>query len=327
MLQWSTDSLNMFFTGLFILCLIIGILTLFSMLTMNQQFYTNIVSYVTVILASGSWFVMGGLTVMSIMFFVTGNYFFGIGMFFNAVLIFMVNWVNPPKIFGEQNNILTISTVNVLNENKSKGLHIGRELLEADPDIVFIQEYTPEIGAGMEPFLDRYAYCSIAEKGEDEIPDLAIYSKFPLLNSRTIYSNNRPALVSEIEYEKQFVTLVNIHTVSPTNPSRTIRWFDELEGHITMLRTNNPMIVAGDFNASVSHAPFRRLLKEANLSDFTSLLTTWGYKKSLPELLHLDHILGTRDFRLLEKPVKSTGEDSDHCPVTVKVSIITESRY
>lgn len=312
----------LFFEGLFLLCLLISFLTVYSMVTDNPFVFSSKMSLLFIILAAGSWITGIAILIIAIILTFFGYFINGILLTLIVAGILKLNWHTPPKIIEATKPTLTVSTVNVLVTNKNKGLTIGNELAQENPDIIFMQEYDAHIGQGMEVFLNEYTYCFIADKNEEGLPDLAIYSKIPLMNKRIHYISNRPVMFAEIEHEEQVVTLVNIHTMSPTDSTRSTTWHFELESLRSMLNFKTPAIIAGDFNASISHAPFRNLLRACSLTDMTSFMNTWSIHSSIPDLLHLDHILTTVDFQLNRKPVKTLGEGSDHAPTTVTLSLI-----
>ena len=285
-------------------------------------------SIVFVTLASGSWIVCGGLLVASIVTASISGFagsLDGLGysfvLFLDIVAILAITFKQQPRILQTDKKPLIITTVNVLLTNKDKGFRIGEELKTIDPDIVIVQEYDANIGYGMSSFLDNYMYCFIAEDGEDGIPDVAIFSKHELFDKRFVYIENRPVLLADIEYEYKPVTIGAVHTKSPTDPERTTVWLEELRYFRIAFQMNQPVIIGGDFNATISHGPFRDVLTEAHLTDLTSGLNTWSSHDGIPEYLHLDHILASPDWVLTEKATKSLGLGSDHTPVTVKVVI------
>lgn len=312
----------LFFEGLFLICLLFGFLTVYSMVTDNPFVFSSKMSIFFVILASGSWLTGATMLLVSILLASFGYFVQGIVLALIVAAILKLNWHTPPKVIESNKAKLKISTVNVLVTNKNKGTMIGNELAQEDPDIIFIQEYDANIGQGMEVFLNKYTYCFIAEPNEEGLPDLAIYSKLPLLNRRIHYVGNRPVMLTDIEHDEQTITLINVHTMSPTDSERATTWHFEMESFRTAFNMQTPAIIAGDFNSSVSHAPFRNLLRACNLIDMTSFINTWSINSSIPDVLHLDHILTTVDFQLTSKPVKTLGEGSDHAPVTVTLALI-----
>lgn len=294
------------------------------MTTRSEFTYGSKASIVFVTTAAGSWGVCAGLLLSSLIlvsFWGVEGLGYAFVLILDIVAILAITFKPQPKIVETDKKVLTITTANVLLTNKDKGYRLSEELKTVDPDIVIIQEYDAHIGYGMESFLNNYEYVFLADKGEDGIPDLAIFSKYEMFDKRFVYIDKRPVLLADIEYDFKTVTIGAVHTKSPTDPERTAVWLEELRYFRVAFQMNQPVIIAGDFNATVAHAPFRDVLTEAHLTDLTSGLNTWTGSNSLPEFLHLDHVLASPDWVLAEKPFKSLGEGSDHTPVTVKVFI------
>lgn len=313
----------MFITGLFVLTVLVVAATVFSMVTMNPFIYQSKGSPIVVVLAAGSWFTTGATVLIAIIMFISGKPIHGTILFFLAGAIVLLNLAGQSRIVKINNKpVLTLATVNVLVRNPDGGKKIGSEIAYHNPDIVFIQEYDANVGDKMEMFLKDYTYCFIADKDEEGLNDLAIYSKYPLENKRVNYVANRPVLLADIVFEEQKITIACVHTMSPTSSERTLVWFDELDCYRSLFAMSTPLIIAGDFNATMSHAPFRNLVRASNLKDTTSWNTSWSNSSALPDYLHLDHILTSVDFNLTEKATKTTGEGSDHAPLIVKLQII-----
>ena len=99
--------------------------------------------------------------------------------------------------------------------------------------------------------------------------------------------------------------LASIHAAPPKpawSPAATARW----RGHLSALPApgDSPLILAGDFNATLDHAQFRRLLRlgyvDAASQAGNGLVLTWG---PLPDrcltLLAIDHVLIDRRCAVL----------------------------
>jgi endonuclease/exonuclease/phosphatase (EEP) superfamily protein YafD len=80
-------------------------------------------------------------------------------------------------------------------------------------------------------------------------------------------------------------------------------------------------LVAGDFNASSSHAPYRALLGATGLTDATRSLNTWAPRVGQRPLIHLDHILVSEDWAQVGRPRITAGSGSDHRPVIARLAL------
>ena len=103
----------------------------------------------------------------------------------------------------------------------------------------------------------------------------------------------------------QSVRLACIHTQPPKPPwlpAATARWRDQQSA--LPAPGDAPVILAGDFNATLDHAPFRRIL-DLGYADAASqtgrgLVMTWGPRPHRwPALLAIDHVLVDRRCAVL----------------------------
>jgi endonuclease/exonuclease/phosphatase (EEP) superfamily protein YafD len=89
--------------------------------------------------------------------------------------------------------------------------------------------------------------------------------------------------------------------------------------------TTGPQIVAGDFNATRDHEPFRQLL-DAGLVDAADARgwtawpgMTWPANRAFPPVMRLDHVLvsgfGVQDVSVVEIP------DTDHRAVITRLTM------
>jgi len=101
------------------------------------------------------------------------------------------------------------------------------------------------------------------------------------------------------------VDLACIHAASPKppwSPGATARWRSQLSA--LPAPDGSPLILAGDFNATLDHAQFRRLLRRG-YADAASqaghgLSPTWGPRPGRrPALLAIDHVLTGRRCAVL----------------------------
>ena len=119
------------------------------------------------------------------------------------------------------------------------------------------------------------------------------------------------------------VDLVAVHPIPPTTSARA--WKRELAGLPLPDQSGPVRVLAGDFNATLDHANFRRLLRAgyADAADRrgTGLMPTWP-AKVLPPPVTLDHVLVDRrasvaDYRVLPVP------NSDHHAVYAELLLPT----
>ncbi|MEU7749211.1 endonuclease/exonuclease/phosphatase family protein [Nonomuraea sp. NPDC049158] len=118
------------------------------------------------------------------------------------------------------------------------------------------------------------------------------------------------------------VEVVVVHPVAPV-PSTVAEWEAGVATLPPPAATGAPRILAGDFNATVDHAVFRRLLAtgytDAAASTGHGLAPTWSVRRVLP-LVTIDHVLtdsraGAADVHVYDVP------GSDHRAVFADLRI------
>ncbi len=109
--------------------------------------------------------------------------------------------------------------------------------------------------------------------------------------ANTMSSNNPAATLRP----GRIVTLQAVHPPPPT-PHRVRQWRSTLADLLHgAQRTRGPLIMAGDFNASVDHPAMRHLLatglRDAHEVTGEGRPATWPNNRSVPAFVHLDHVL------------------------------------
>lgn len=207
---------------------------------------------------------------------------------------------------------------------------IATELAELDADMVVLQEVTPRHLRRLDESATLGRYPEKVVMPDHEHNGLGVWSRFEL---------------SEVEWlemagERQlraWVTLPGggrlrlyvVHAPSPivSKIDRWCSWFGELARAVSvdLCGHPHPLLVAGDFNATVDHMPFRRLLR-AGLGDAALLAgrgwqMTWPtHRRALPPLFGLDHILVRSNVRVANYRL-GRGVGSDHRPVVVDLIV------
>jgi endonuclease/exonuclease/phosphatase (EEP) superfamily protein YafD len=169
-------------------------------------------------------------------------------------------------------------------------------------DVLFVQELT-------EQAMNRLKQAGLTDLLPHEMIDVSgnssrgcgIYARFPLSNglSLTPVSAAQPTARLELP-DGQRADLVCVHLHPPKPPwsrLKVARW----RGELTVLPppagspADPPRVLAGDFNASVDHAHFRRLLGLGHVDAASQmgkgLVPTWAPWRRSPGLLTIDHVL------------------------------------
>jgi endonuclease/exonuclease/phosphatase (EEP) superfamily protein YafD len=198
--------------------------------------------------------------------------------------------------------VLRVITANTLNGRASAEAVTGL-VRRQGADVLFLQELT-------EPAVSRLKQAGLTDLLPHELTDLAgpsargrgIYARFPLTESPGLGWPEVAQLTARLELPGgQRADLVCVHAPPPRppwSPANTARWHRELAALPAPAGSaaDPPRVLAGDFNASVDHACFRRVLRLGHVDAAArlgrGLVPTWGPEPwGRPALLTIDHVL------------------------------------
>ena len=220
---------------------------------------------------------------------------------------------------------LRVVTANIRFTNR-RPTPMGRELAGSDADVLFLQELTPdhlvplkEAGA-----FDRYPYSYVdARYGSF---GGGIWSRYPLSEGETWTIGRHPVVRAVADVDGQAVRLFNIHAKAPSRGWAIPLWKEQLEALGREVRADpRPLVMAGDFNATYGHKPFRDLLaaglREAHMEVGRGLARTWPRGgRVIPPVYRLDHVLVSPDVAVVEVR-EGRGKGSDHRPVIANLAL------
>ncbi|HEX4059821.1 MAG TPA: endonuclease/exonuclease/phosphatase family protein [Streptosporangiaceae bacterium] len=184
--------------------------------------------------------------------------------------------------------VLRVLTANLLH-GRAAADAVVHLVGQTGADVLFVQELTGGAvarlsRAGLGDLLPYQVTQPLAR-------DTGIYARHPLRPgpagpARTTASLDLPRGPS--------VQVICVHATPPRRPSGAALWRAELADLPSP--GDLPVIVAGDFNATLDHAQFRRLLRrgytDAAAAAGRGLVPTWGPEpRGRPPLLTIDHVL------------------------------------
>jgi endonuclease/exonuclease/phosphatase (EEP) superfamily protein YafD len=167
-------------------------------------------------------------------------------------------------------------------------------------DVLFAQELTASADmrlrrAGLSDLLPY----SVSDAGTPASRGNAIYSRYPLSDCPSVPATPWAQPTATVQLPSSVARLVCVHLLTPKQPwvrSTVSDWAGELRALSAIELGDPPVIVAGDFNATLDHVAFRGLLRHG-LADAASqsgsgLAPTWGIRPwGLRALLTIDHVL------------------------------------
>jgi endonuclease/exonuclease/phosphatase (EEP) superfamily protein YafD len=220
-------------------------------------------------------------------------------------------------------------TIRVLSWNLYYGntdaSSIERAVAKADADLVVLQE----VSAANLPLLRRSPIlAAYPHQVVSAIPSGAfgsgIWSRLPLDGSEEFDLGGLPMTRALVRTPEGPVRLINVHTLSPIAKGGPATWTRQLRSlGQEARRPGPPVLLAGDFNATWGHRPFRRLL-DAGLDDAAAALgrpwtPTWRAGGRLPPALRLDHVL-TGPGLVATSYATGPAAGSDHRSIVVDVA-------
>lgn len=220
---------------------------------------------------------------------------------------------------------LKVYSVNVFFLNPDNGPLLG-EFMATDADVgVFVEAIEPHRWALEEDVIvAKYPYRVESPLGRSAN---VIVSRLPILDSGVITYGSRSGATARVMTDAGPVRILAVHTSAPANERNVRLWnaqFDDLERYVESV--DEPLVLAGDFNATAHHRRLRDLVARGGFTDAQSarglgLHGTFPRNRWYPPLLRIDHVLASRglvptDFELLE------GRNSDHRPIVATLALV-----
>ncbi|HEY8295295.1 MAG TPA: endonuclease/exonuclease/phosphatase family protein, partial [Micrococcaceae bacterium] len=215
-----------------------------------------------------------------------------------ALLVQLV-WLAPrffpagPQASGQHQ--LTVMSVNV-DGGRADVARIVSLVKDRKVDVLALVELNPDMAealdkAGISAELPFKA-LSVDWSGTGA----GLYARYPLADLGRIpdsaFYQTRAAMT--VPWSRSPVWLTAVHADSP-RPGHTPTWRADLQTLAETGHAEDPVILLGDFNASLDHHEFRQLLAagytDAAQSTGRSLLTTWPENAPVPPFVAIDHVL------------------------------------
>ncbi|WP_431795739.1 endonuclease/exonuclease/phosphatase family protein [Microbacterium enclense] len=230
-----------------------------------------------------------------------------------------------PHPIDDSSLCFRLVTANLLCSNSDIS-RLSDEIAAEDADVVLLQEVTPEVLAVLRRSCLWSAYPHRRVAARPEYHGAATFSRFPVVHDEVLDVAGSPMLRTDLATPRGRVRVVNVHTVAPLTRGQARRWDRQMAWLGAFADADaSPVILAGDFNATGDHAPFRRLLRGGLRDAFDAVGrgsgATWpSGHRFLPALLRLDHVvtgdgIGVGSLRA----VPSVG--SDHARLVAELGI------
>lgn len=198
------------------------------------------------------------------------------------------------------------------------------------PDILLIQEYSPALVSPSFHGLDNLypkLYVDVAPKNLGQ----AIFSRYPLKRVSVEFDKGRTQKIL-IETQAGPIAIWNVHPIPPylIPPELYDAQIYALIADIS--KAKEPLIVAGDFNATDQSEAYRMISRHLKDSYWEA---GWGFGFSYPAppytfmdsrlqtgpLWRIDHIFHSQGFIVNSAQTLTTSGGSDHFPIVAELSV------
>ncbi|MFV0257973.1 MAG: endonuclease/exonuclease/phosphatase family protein [Acidimicrobiales bacterium] len=199
-----------------------------------------------------------------------------------------------------------------------------------DADVLVVPELNEVTGRTLAAHRDRYPYQKLIPYREGA-NGIGLISRLPLEDVEMVRTGTARSVTATMETAAGPVALIAVHLPNPvTGPAS--HWKQGLMDVENLVNeTSGPVIVAGDFNATAEHAPFRALLRSTGLHDAHDDAGcgwdgTWptrpGPATPLTGLARIDHVLLPETWRATRVNTAHI-DGSDHAAVVATVAPAT----
>jgi endonuclease/exonuclease/phosphatase (EEP) superfamily protein YafD len=267
------------------------------------------------------------LVVLAVVALRAGNRLLRVG--FGLVLLFyLVTFANPRAVIGcgasPHDDQIRIFEQNV-RVNYGDPAAVAGAVAASGADVAVLEEVWPEFidTLSAQPGLDAYRYrVSQPARGP---AGLAIWSRWPLSDAGADTVGGRPFIHLGVQSPYGPFRLVAVHTTAPVDPAAVADWEAQL-AYLGTYDQSQPTVLAGDFNATIDHTQFRRLLEtgwsDAHTSKGCGFGLTWPANRGIGvPVMRLDHLLVTDHFEVLGVDI-GPADGSDHRSVTATVRLV-----
>ena len=191
------------------------------------------------------------------------------------------------------------------------------DINDMNPDVILLQEFTAEATVTLTQYPYRF------ELPRTDAFGMAIYSKTPLSERRTIMLDEIPALSATVSVGGKPVEVLNVHTLPPINSAYFGTWNKMFTGMHKYLRNiRHPIVVAGDFNATQYSKHHQQLLANGLRSTHQIVgrdhATTFPNNQRWLPPIRLDHVFISSEV-ICEKVVEGVNPLSDHKPIIARL--------
>lgn len=160
---------------------------------------------------------------------------------------------------------LRLLSINIQGNNSANGKKIADYIIGSKADVVFIQESAP-IGPEIPRIRAVYPY-RLGCGAQTITCDSSLWSKRPLATGRVVTASpiyRDRLMIASIEFGGHVINFVNVHLTKPYFDNFHAIELDKISDALEQVQ--GPMVLAGDFNASILTPDIRGFLREVKLT-------------------------------------------------------------
>ncbi|MDQ1724638.1 MAG: hypothetical protein QOG52_1666 [Frankiaceae bacterium] len=219
-----------------------------------------------------------------------------------VLVVLLVGATQVPLYAGSPSGPVNARPLTVLTLNMEFGLADANALVAAavheGADVVALEEMTPEAldrlnAAGM---AGAFPYSIVAPGAG--AGGVGLFSRHPLLGAGTAHEWVLGAVSASVDLGAGYPAprVFAVHVPAPW-PQHDGKWRAQLASIPPLLSADRrPVVMAGDFNSTMDHEPFRAMLRDGGLSDAATStgagwLRTFPADRAFPPLIAIDHVL------------------------------------
>ncbi len=215
--------------------------------------------------------------------------------------------------------------------------NIQKMILSEKPDVILFQEISPKMQKELNTLKSIFPYSAGLSAPIEHFSSV-ILSKHPLKNNKI---TGQYVVSTTLMFREKELTIIGIHMFAPLNSLLTKAIYGALYKNLSkppadpnqfslamkqmqhlknLIGTKDQnLIIMGDLNMSGTSKRFTNFLEEVNLHtyiSYTKRISTWP--TNLPNFfgIQIDHVLFSKNFKVLNKKVTSHF-GSDHRPLIV----------
>ena len=229
-----------------------------------------------------------------------------------------------PRAIGGPESVPGARPVRILTFNLAKSKADTQAVVDEaearQADLVFLQELTRKKAEELNQAGFSASYPHQATRFSEKFGN-AIWSRWPLVRRDPLATKEQPRADVEVP-DSIPIEVVSVHPTAPIHRSDMKLWERDYRYLPTAFSADIPIVLAGDFNATLDHDNLRDLIgtgyRDAAEVLGDGLVPTWPSKIEFPPPVTIDHVLAEKGISVSEYDVVQL-PGSDHKAVFAEI--------